>query len=734
MSDKQTQKEPWHASLPITKRLICELPTTVHYQLDPSDSLRANVPVDIPKSRGSIEHEPYSGVTAGYPVCSSIVPMTTQRPNGPEQFPSTEPGEPPVQESPEAPHQLHSLRFTRHMENATKEQEELAELRERTLTERMKLERKRKQLREIRMKAGDIEAQIITQLREVLEQHNIEFPPKLLTLYNDVQATRDRLGGLEDDYNQAESEYGTLEWTCSNRESKFYRKFGGSGGSSASSETSEYPVLPDGPEAQYSSALGELEMLKEQLSELQREHAEQLEEKNRRELYGLPISIPDASFLKDFPRWEEELQRGIKAAEFKAQQLRDELNPHEQHKGSRRASDSYLPTPTNVSTVRHVINMPQSESALASLVEQFTDKRKRISDWILESLKCSPFERARLKSRIGIDDLDDDAWWELVLQYWNQDEPEDDFAGKEFLSPSASHVTTKAMNPSAPLSMHLPRAGNHAILAGSASNQVTSVRDDAGLMLPFNAEPIAPSQLSPIEDLIIPVSTPVPERVPNVQESAIMQPPPIPPFVRFGKREILEIPSLKDYPAGPKIEVPQPAEPSPTRTNLSTTTSSAPAPAQLRHIFRDGKTAESQSGLVDRGARSDPGRNKQTSLKQLWLILKPNPIITDDGKSNQDDQSQIQRSDSPESYFDNRHLLSIHQPDRNEPSPPPTRGPSPRENVISKPIDPYHCSHLFLISNHKRSHSESSSTCALMQCIHAADWQETKKLLQKIRL
>lgn len=710
------------------------------------------MPVDIPKSRGSIEHEPYSGVTAEYPVCSSIVPMTTQRPNGPEQFPSTEPGEPPIRESPEAPHQLHSLRFTRHIKNATKEQEELAELRERTLTERMKLERKRKQLREIRTKAGDIEAQIIAQLRGVLEQHKIEFPPKLLTLYSDVQATRDCLGGLEDDYNQAESEYGTLEWTYSNHESKFYRKFGSDSGSSASSESSEYPVLPDGPEAQYSSALGELEMLKEQLSDLQREHAEQLEEKNRRELYGLPISIPDASFLEDFPRWEEELQRDIKAAEFKAQQLRNELKPHEQHKGSRRASDSYPPMPIKVSTVRHVTNMPQSESALASLVEQFTDKRKLISDWILESLKCSPLERARLKSRIGIDDLDDDAWWKLVVEHWNQDEPEDDFAGKEFLSPSASRVTTKAMNPSAPPSMHLPRAGNHAILAESASNQVMSVRNETGLMFPFNAEPITPNQLSPIEDLIIPVSTPVPERVPNVQEGAIMQSP-IPPSERLGEREISETSSVEDYSVSPKIEVPQLAESSPARTNLSTTTPSTPAPAQRRCPCRDDKTgtrssnilsrnslnqsaifaAESRSGLVDRGARSDPGRNKQTGLQQLRLILKPNTIISDDKKSNQD-QPQIQRSDSPESSFDNRHLLSIHQPDRNEPSPPPTRGPSPRGNVISKPMDPNHCGHLFLISNHRRSRSESSSMCALMQCIHTADWQENNKSLQKYPL
>lgn len=722
MSDKQTQKKPWHASLPITERLICEylttpeLPTTVHYQLDSSDSLRANSPVDITKFRGSKEHEPCSGVTAEYPVCTSIVPMTTQRPNGPEQFPSTGPGEPPVRESPEAPHQLHGPRFTRYMENATKKQEEIVELRERALTERMKLERKRKQLREIRMKAGDAEAQFITQLRGFLEQHNIEFPPKLLALYNDVQATRDRLGGLEDDYNQAESEYGTLEWTYSNRESKFYQKFGDSGGgSSASSESSEYPILPDGPEAQYSSALGELEMLKEQLSDLRREHAEQLEEKNRRELYGLPISIPDASFLEDFPRSEEELQRDIKAAEFKAQQLRDELKPHERRKGSRRASDSYLPTPIKVSTVRHVINMPQSESALASLVEQFTDKRKRISDWILESLKCSPFERARLKSRIGIDDLDDDAWWKLVIQHWNQDEPEDDFTGKEFLSPSASRVTTKATNPSAS-----PGAGNQAILAEFASNQVMPVRDEAGLMLPFNAEPIAPSQFSPIEDLIIPVSTPVPESVPNVQESVIMQSPPIPPSVPFGKREMLETPSLKDYSVGPKIEVPQLAEPSLTRANLSTTTPSTPAPGQRRRSCRDDKTAKSQSGSVDRGARSDPGRNKQTGLKQLWSILKPNPIISDNKKSNRDDQSQIQRSDSPESSFDNRHLLSIHKPDRNEPGPPPTRSPSPRENAIPKPVDPNHCSHLILISNHGRSRSESPSMCALIQCIHAA--------------
>lgn len=51
----------------------------------------------------------------------------------------------------------------------------------------------------------------------------------------------------------------------------------------------------------------------------------------------------------------------------------------------------------------------------------FNDPRVVISNWILGGLKSSPFERARLKSRIGIDDLDDDAWWKLVVEHWNMD-------------------------------------------------------------------------------------------------------------------------------------------------------------------------------------------------------------------------------------------------------------------------------------------------------------------------
>ncbi|OCL06884.1 hypothetical protein AOQ84DRAFT_223384 [Glonium stellatum] len=523
------------------------LPATVHYHLDLSDNPRGNVPADISKYPGSEAREPYTDATAENPAWTSTVPMTTQRPNGqdfsPERLPSTERSGLPAPRSPEASHQTHNPRVSRRNEHSTREQEEVVELREMRLAEGMMLKSKRKELRGIRMKAGDTEGQFMNVLRVFLEQLNIEFPPKISMLYDDVQTTRDRLAGLEDDYNQAESEYDALEWKCSNRESKFYQKFSGDDsicGTSSPAESPENQVSPDGPEAQFSSAVGEVEMLKEQLNELKREYAEQIEEKNRRELYGLPISTQDASFINDFPRLQEELQCEIEAAELIAQQLRDKLKPNEPHQGSRRASDPHIPTAIKVSTVQHVTNIPQSESALASLAQQFTDKRKFINDWILDSLKYSPLEKARLKAQLGMTDLDDDTWWKLVVQHWNQDEIENPFAGK-VSSPSASRVTAKAMNPSASASMHSPRAGHHAILAESTSNQIIPVRDDAGLVLPPDTKPTPKSQYSPIEDLIISVSSSFPEKVPEAQKGISLQSPGLP-----SAPEAITIPRTKE--------------------------------------------------------------------------------------------------------------------------------------------------------------------------------------------
>lgn len=51
----------------------------------------------------------------------------------------------------------------------------------------------------------------------------------------------------------------------------------------------------------------------------------------------------------------------------------------------------------------------------------FNDPRVVINDWMLCTLKASPFDRARLRSRMGFldDDLDDDTWWKLIVQHWN---------------------------------------------------------------------------------------------------------------------------------------------------------------------------------------------------------------------------------------------------------------------------------------------------------------------------
>jgi hypothetical protein len=70
---------------------------------------------------------------------------------------------------------------------------------------------------------------------------------------------------------------------------------------------------------------------------------------------------------------------------------------------------------------------PQSASDIASFScalgkAQHSDAGERINDWLLETLACSTTQKQRLNDMCSGFDVNDDLWWQLVVQNWMSDE------------------------------------------------------------------------------------------------------------------------------------------------------------------------------------------------------------------------------------------------------------------------------------------------------------------------
>lgn len=316
------------------------------------------------------------------------------------------------------------------------------------MSNRLRLKEKRTQLREERMRASDLDAQLVGAIRRVWEQDQAVDKDSLSVLYEQVQAARDELGPLEDDYNQEEDENNVAEFQLIHEEKQFYRLMPADT-STDDMDNADHSSLPssfssldsfkgdaaDSPETrklaleEYVSRVGDANIVMERLENLRLERVEYLEEQRTRSRMDVELYPPNKVFLDDFDytyaHTKQELDQVLVDLERLRQKALQEGATADQLVSpsvprfvwEREPQPKYDQAPA-------LFPEHQSDSVVPDLVNNFAGTRARINRWILDTLNSSPVERAHHKAILrALSDrsLNSETWARSVFAYWRRD-------------------------------------------------------------------------------------------------------------------------------------------------------------------------------------------------------------------------------------------------------------------------------------------------------------------------
>lgn len=341
---------------------------------------------------------------------------------------------------------------TRRVRNAHRK---IAEMREKMVSNRLRLKEKRNELREERTRANDLDVQFIRVIRQSWEPNQIIDKSCVAGLYQEVQAARDLLGPMEDDYNMEEDANDAAEMDLNEQEKRFYSLYpadiaaGGASpddGRGVLSSFSSLNSLNDGFPSnheprkpaleEYQSRVGDANIVKERLEDLRLERNQYLEEGRLRDRVDLDLYPPNKAFLDEFDQTYTQLQQEFDHIIADAQLLRrkaiDEcvlvgelpspavpkFNPDTSVNHERQRQSIYNEAPA-------LFAEHQSDGVVPDLRVDFASTRARINRWILDTLNNSPVERAHHKAilmAVSNRYLDNEAWARLVFEYWRRDQ------------------------------------------------------------------------------------------------------------------------------------------------------------------------------------------------------------------------------------------------------------------------------------------------------------------------
>jgi len=312
-------------------------------------------------------------------------------------------------------------------------------LREQVVSNRLRLREKRCELREERTHANDLDAQFIKAIRELWEHDQTVNKEALAGLYQEVQAARDLLGPMEDDYNQEEDANDAAEFDLNNQEKRFYSLYPASVSAShaspddrgsVSSSFSSLISFNDGLAAtleprkpaleEYVSCVGDANIIKERLEDLRLEREQYLEEKRLRDQVDLDLSAPDKAFLDEYNKnnmeLEQELNHILTDVQLLRQKAFDEgalvpelslsavscLNAD----ASLNWGHQHQPMYTDSSTP---FTEHQSDEVVSNLDNDFASTRAQINQWILNTVNNSSVKCEHHKAILTALSLDNEA-------------------------------------------------------------------------------------------------------------------------------------------------------------------------------------------------------------------------------------------------------------------------------------------------------------------------------------
>ncbi|KAL8998668.1 MAG: hypothetical protein Q9169_002329 [Polycauliona sp. 2 TL-2023] len=317
---------------------------------------------------------------------------------------------------------------------------EISHLREKVIMTRLELRERRVGMRQQHGVIRNLETRLLKLWRTACTD-----PNAIPELHSELCIALDKLGPMEVDYDEREDGLDTLEFDLEAKEARFYEQdtqADNDGHSSpqrssiaAPTDDSEQDFLS--PQYLYYSRIGDAQIARERLMDLEAQKDKYLDTEREREALGVPLYQENIDFLSRYDNEHAQHQQELEKIEREIQSLEVQVGPSNADAPVSRVSFHDLAWEADVNTGNQQSSEPgqarrsrpsseeyarrKSENDILHLPKDNQSSRDRINQWILERLENSRFEQALHKAELDSPELDNKAWWSLVRQFWQLD-------------------------------------------------------------------------------------------------------------------------------------------------------------------------------------------------------------------------------------------------------------------------------------------------------------------------
>jgi hypothetical protein len=258
------------------------------------------------------------------------------------------------------------------------EQEDLQDAREEVLGARFRLQALRKRLHDLRQETGIKDGLVFSQMRRVIHERDFDVLSILEVELNEAAALRDSLGLMEVEYEEAEAKYNSLEWKYLRKEARFAERL------LANDFVPNKTIAPE----------------KETRKGTTREVADLIRFAGEKFNNAVDSTLTE----KLGPTYSPEMPGSV---------LGRSLPPSNQDlAGLHKAS--YL---RSTQSLGHFIKKHNDRIPAHARVSS-VEKRNPIDTWLLDNLRVSRWDKARLKNTQEMEALPSKAWWKEVENHW----------------------------------------------------------------------------------------------------------------------------------------------------------------------------------------------------------------------------------------------------------------------------------------------------------------------------
>jgi hypothetical protein len=340
---------------------------------------------------------------------------------------------------------LHASSITRlqkRLDDLSSKQEKLVDNREQLLVDREAALMARKKIQQERTRAVDTEIALLDILRKHFNALRRPLPDDLLLAYEEVEKYHLRLRLLEDENLQTEEDLGTSEWEFNEQETELYQyhledlfseelAMEGEEDILADPIPSRNPVktIPPTPRIQYEAILADHGRLMKRFDTLRKQQILRMNTFTDSEISWIRVA-EDTQMDSEATKLSGDLLDLMAQCEIQLGQLRPDLDLGASAKSERKRQSSE-PDMNRDSIYERIetTSRANSEGAI-SPYDDYIHVDKNISEWSLQSLKCSALEKLQYLNFLRPKIVQEDAleqgfehWEPFITRFWaNEDE------------------------------------------------------------------------------------------------------------------------------------------------------------------------------------------------------------------------------------------------------------------------------------------------------------------------